>query len=93
MSFDLTQYGITGETTNHSIVGYHIHRNPSVARLYSLAIPQERYALANNGALMAFSAPKTGRSPKDKRIVDEETTRADIWGVRSTGRFPKRRSS
>ena len=28
---------------------------------------------------MAFSAPKTGRSPKDKRIVEEETTKADIW--------------
>ena len=79
MSFDLARYGITGETTNHSIVGYHIHRNPSVAALYSLAIPKERYALANSGALMAFSAPKTGRSPKDKRIVEEESTKADIW--------------
>ena len=79
MSFDLTRYGITGETTNHSIVGYHVHRNPSVAKIYSLAIPQERYTLASNGALMAFSAPKTGRSPKDKRIVEEETTQADIW--------------
>lgn len=79
MSFDLTQYGITGETTNHSIVGYHVHRNPSVAKLYSLAVPQARYSLANNGALMAFSAPKTGRSPKDKRIVEEETTKADVW--------------
>jgi len=79
VSFDLASYGITGETTNHSIVGYHIYRNPSVAKLYSLAVPLERYALANNGALMAFSAPKTGRSPKDKRIVEEETTKADIW--------------
>ncbi|MDH3272247.1 MAG: phosphoenolpyruvate carboxykinase (ATP) [Gemmatimonadota bacterium] len=61
------------------MVGYHIYRNPSVAKLYSLAVPLERYALANNGALMAFSAPKTGRSPKDKRIVEEETTKADIW--------------
>jgi phosphoenolpyruvate carboxykinase (ATP) len=79
VSFDLAQYGITGETTNHSIVGYTVHRNPSVAKLYSLAIPQARYHLANNGALIAFSAPKTGRSPKDKRIVEEETTKADIW--------------
>ena len=79
MSVDLAQYGITGETTNHGIAGYHIHHNPSVAKLYSLAIPQDRYALANNGALIAFSAPKTGRSPKDKRIVEEETTRDDVW--------------
>ena len=79
MSFDLAQYGITGETTNHSIVGYHVHRNPSVAKLYTLAMPKERYALANNGALIAFSAPKTGRSPQDKRIVEEESTKDDIW--------------
>ena len=37
MTFNLAQYGITGETTNHSIVGYHVHRNPPVAKLYSLA--------------------------------------------------------
>ena len=79
MSFDLAQYGITGETTNHSIVGYHVHRNPSVAKLYTLALPRKRYGLANSGALIAFSAPKTGRSPQDKRIVEEETTKADIW--------------
>ena len=79
MSFDLAQYGITGETTNHSIVGYHVYRNPSVAKLYTLAMPKERYALANNGALIAFSAPKTGRSPQDKHIVEEESTKADIW--------------
>lgn len=79
MTFDLAKYGITGETTNHSIVGYHVHRNPTVAKLYSLAIPQARYALANSGALIAYSAPRTGRSPKDKRIVEEETTKDDIW--------------
>jgi hypothetical protein len=60
VSFDLAQYGITGETTNHSIVGYHVHRNPTVAKQYSLAIQQQRYHLAKNVALIAFSAPKTG---------------------------------
>jgi phosphoenolpyruvate carboxykinase (ATP) len=79
VSFDLSQYGITGETTNHGIDGYTILRNPSVAKLYSIAIPQERYTLGNNGALIAFSAPKTGRSPKDRRIVEEDSTKADIW--------------
>jgi len=79
VTFDLSRYEITGDTTNHTIVGYHIHRNASVAKLYSMAIPQARYQLANNGALMAFSAPKTGRSPKDKRVVEEETTKDDIW--------------
>ena len=35
--------------------------------------------IASNGALINFSGRKTGRSPKDKRIVDEETSRDDIW--------------
>ncbi|MDH3422732.1 MAG: phosphoenolpyruvate carboxykinase (ATP), partial [Gemmatimonadota bacterium] len=50
-----------------------------MAKLYTLALPRKRYGLANSGALIAFSAPKTGRSPQDKRIVEEETTKADIW--------------
>ncbi|NNK62376.1 MAG: phosphoenolpyruvate carboxykinase (ATP) [Gemmatimonadetes bacterium] len=79
VDFDLRQYGITGETTSHDLVGYHVYRNPSVAKIYSLAIPKDRYKVANNGALIAYSAPKTGRSPKDKRIVEEETTKDDIW--------------
>jgi phosphoenolpyruvate carboxykinase (ATP) len=79
MSFNLAQYGITGETTHHGMTGYRIHHNPSVAKLYTLAMPKDRYALANSGALIAISAPKTGRSPKDKRVVEESTSKADIW--------------
>jgi phosphoenolpyruvate carboxykinase (ATP) len=79
VSFDLAKYRITGETTNHPTAGYVVVRNPSVAELYTVAIPQARYHLASNGALIAYSAPKTGRSPKDKRIVEEETTKEDIW--------------
>ncbi|NUP90208.1 MAG: phosphoenolpyruvate carboxykinase (ATP) [Candidatus Sumerlaeia bacterium] len=56
-----------------------VHRNPSVAKLYRMAAPQWRYHLANSGALIAYSTPKTGRSPKDKRVVREETTEQDVW--------------
>lgn len=35
--------------------------------------------IAHNGALVAFSGEKTGRSPKDKRVVDEESTSHDVW--------------
>ncbi len=77
---DLSEYGITGETTHHGLYGgYNIHHNPSVARLYELAAPQPRYDVASTGALIACSAPKCGRSPRDKRIVEEETTKADVW--------------
>jgi len=70
MTVDLSKQGISGGT---------IHHNPSVAKLYRLAAPQFRYAVADSGALIACSSPKTGRSPKDKRVVEEETTKADIW--------------
>jgi len=79
-TIDLSQYGITGETTHHGLYGgYNIVHNPSVARLYEIAAGKTRYDVASTGALIACSAPKTGRSPKDKRIVEEETTRADVW--------------
>ena len=35
--------------------------------------------LTDTGALAALSGAKTGRSPKDKRIVNEPTTSADVW--------------
>ena len=36
-------------------------------------------AITDTGSMVAMSGEKTGRSPKDKRIVDESTTRDDIW--------------
>ena len=56
-----------------------LKRNCSVAELYEEAIRKEGAVIATNGALINFSGRKTGRSPKDKRIVDEETSRDDIW--------------
>jgi len=39
----------------------------------------KRTVIASNGALTAFSHFGTGRVPSAKRIVDEETTRDQIW--------------
>ena len=33
----------------------------------------------STGALAAYSGPKTGRSPLDKRIVKEESSQGNIW--------------
>lgn len=80
MTIDLSKHGITGASTHHGLYGgYEIHRNPPVAKLYELAAPQLRYDIATNGALIASSAPKTGRSPKDKRVVREASSEADVW--------------
>ncbi|KAG0033879.1 Protein kinase C-like 1 [Podila clonocystis] len=55
-------------------------RNTSVAKLYEDALRYEPgTSISSAGALVTSSGKKTGRSPKDKRIVDEETTSEDIW--------------
>jgi phosphoenolpyruvate carboxykinase (ATP) len=68
---DLRQYGIGNPR---------ILRNPSPACLYQHGLADEAdTALSDTGALIALSGEKTGRSPADKRIVDEDSTRDDIW--------------
>ena len=59
--FDLQDYEITVAE---------IHRNLPPSLLYEEAIRHDTEAsIAHNGALVAYSGEKTGRSPKDKRIV------------------------
>lgn len=70
-AFDLTQYGIT--VTD-------IRRNLSPAVLYIEAIEGDvKCTIADTGALIAFSGDKTGRSPKDKRIVEDSDSKSDVW--------------
>ncbi|KAF9581625.1 Protein kinase C-like 1 [Lunasporangiospora selenospora] len=55
-------------------------RNASVAKLYEDALRYEPgTSISSAGALVTCSGKKTGRSPRDKRIVDETTTSEDIW--------------
>ncbi|GAA97641.1 uncharacterized protein L969DRAFT_94782 [Mixia osmundae IAM 14324] len=54
-------------------------RNAPVAQLYEDAIRYEGAVISDSGALINYSGKKTGRSPKDKRIVQEETSKDDIW--------------
>lgn len=57
-----------------------ILRNCSKAVLYEEALKFESgTAIMSSGALAAFSGAKTGRSPKDKRIVDDPSSSADVW--------------
>jgi phosphoenolpyruvate carboxykinase (ATP) len=69
--FDLRQHGITVAT---------IHRNLTPSQLYEEAIRYEKDSrIASSGALVAYSGPKTGRSPLDKRLVREPSTEKDVW--------------
>ena len=57
-----------------------LRRNISVPQLYEEALQfEEGSAITDTGALVTSSGHKTGRSPMDKRIVDEPSTRNDIW--------------
>ena len=57
-----------------------IHHNLAPSALYEHAIRYEKDAsIAENGAFVAYSGTKTGRSPKDKRVVEKPGSKADIW--------------
>ncbi len=57
-----------------------VRRNLSPATLYEEAIKTEQgTVIANSGALIAYSGSKTGRSPKDKRIVRHPDSENDVW--------------
>ena len=71
MAFSLDRQGI-------SIA--EIHRNASPAFLYEAALRFEKGStISSTGALIAYSGKKTGRSPTDKRVVDEPEVREDVW--------------
>ncbi|KAK9746147.1 Protein kinase C-like 1, partial [Basidiobolus ranarum] len=55
-------------------------RNLPVASLYEHALKYEKGTYLNStGAIITSSGKKTGRSPNDKRIVEEKSTSGDIW--------------
>jgi phosphoenolpyruvate carboxykinase (ATP) len=63
------------------IEGPHVHRNLSTPQLVEAAIARGEGRLASNGALVALTGARTGRSPKDKFIVEDDETRHRVdWG-------------
>ena len=69
--FDLEQYDI--HVAN-------IIRNAPPSSLYEHGLRNEAgTAIASSGALIAMSGEKTGRSPSDKRIVEEDGSKSDVW--------------
>ena len=69
-TFDLSKYGI--KVTN-------VLRNAEPSILYEQALKRGEGEIVSSGALAARSGAKTGRSPKDKRIVDAEPSTKDVW--------------
>ncbi|MCE2792800.1 MAG: phosphoenolpyruvate carboxykinase (ATP) [Planctomycetota bacterium] len=54
-------------------------RNATPARLYEEAVRFDEALITSSGAIAALSGAKTGRSPKDKRIVDQPSVHDDVW--------------
>ena len=70
-AIDLTEYGLTVSQ---------VHRNLSCGALYEHAIRYDtESSIADNGALVAYSGTKTGRSPKDKRVVKHPASENEVW--------------
>ncbi|KAL4443900.1 hypothetical protein ABPG75_011637 [Micractinium tetrahymenae] len=57
-----------------------VYHNLSVPELYEHALKYEPSThIVASGAIATLSGAKTGRSPKDKRVVREPGSEADIW--------------
>ena len=57
-----------------------IVRNAAAPVYYEAALQNEKgSSLTSTGALAVRSGAKTGRSPKDKRVVAEPTSEANVW--------------
>ena len=68
-------------STSGLIEGRRVHRNLSTSQLVEAAIRRGEARLAVNGALVALTGSRTGRSPQDKFIVQDAITRDTVdWG-------------
>ncbi len=71
MAFQLARHGIQVQN---------VLRNAAPAVLYEQALSHEPgSAISATGALIARSGNKTGRSPKDKRVVEHAEILDDVW--------------
>lgn len=56
-----------------------VFSNLSVPALYEKAILKEGQQIASNGALIAKTGSRTGRSPGDKWVVEEPGSKSRVW--------------
>ena len=54
-------------------------RNADPSKLYEESILYDKGQITQSGGLASFSGNKTGRSPKDKRIVMQDSIKDDVW--------------
>jgi len=65
--------------TMTATVASRIHANLGPASLIEHAIRRGEGHLSDRGAFTAITSPHTGRSPKDKFVVEDELTAGAVW--------------
>mmetsp|Transcript_13949 Transcript_13949/g.23627 ORF Transcript_13949/g.23627 Transcript_13949/m.23627 type:complete len:637 (-) Transcript_13949:631-2541(-) len=78
-----------GSKSDFNLKATKVLRNLAPAALVEKALKNEKgcYLMAS-GALAALSGAKTGRSPKDKRIVKGDWTAQDVWWGKGSPNIP-----
>lgn len=79
----MTEFGIKSKQSSLENIGIktvkEAHWNLTPAELTEHAVCNNEGVLADNGAIMCDTGKFTGRSPKDKFIVEDEMTRDTCW--------------
>ncbi len=70
---------MTDVLTPQGVTARAVHANLSVPALYETAIRRKEGRISVGGALVVQTGKHTGRSPKDKFIVEEPSTAAHVW--------------
>ena len=86
--FAVSSFGLE----NHGLANLKaVHWNPSVPALYEHSLRRGEGKLAAGGGLIVATGEYTGRSPRDKYIVDEPENTANIWWGRVNNRISTER--
>jgi phosphoenolpyruvate carboxykinase (ATP) len=80
----------TFDLTPHGVDARRVWPNLEAAALYEHAARRGEGKLTEHGALAVLTTPHTGRSPKDKFVVDEDSSRSQIWWDRNERFSPER---
>ena len=69
------------ESIRALVSGPQVHRNLPVSQLIETSLLRGEGRLASNGAIVAYTGARTGRSPRDKFTIDDENTHSSVdWG-------------
>lgn len=78
----MTEYGIRSHVSDLYGIGIKaakVHWNYSPAELYEEILRKDEGVLTDTGAIMVDTSAFTGRAPKDKYVVKDETSETKIW--------------